>query len=236
MEGARKSAPVPPVSHSMATAVSIPAVAIGVSIGVGAPDNFPKDEIRTVLAEAGHRVGFWHQTQAKALAACRESRPELFLLGARQPDARSLECVRALVDECGETKVILICDRSGDGDLRKALDAGARGFVSLGEVQAALPPVIDVVRAGQISVPGPNSRELRKQVLTPREKQILGLVVMGMTNAEIAGKLFLAESTIKSHLSSAFAKLGVSSRSEAASVILDPKSGAGLGILTIPTG
>jgi DNA-binding NarL/FixJ family response regulator len=104
------------------------------------------------------------------------------------------------------------------------------------EVEAVLAPVIDVVQAGQVSVPGPRGKELRRQVLTPREKQILGLVVMGLTNAEIATKLFLAESTVKSHLSSAFAKLGVSSRSEAATVILDPQSGAGLGILTIPTG
>ncbi len=57
---------------------------------------------------------------------------------------------------------------------------------------------------------------------------------MGMTNAAIAGQLYLAESTVKSHLSSAFAKLGVASRSEAATVILDPRS-AGLGILTIPS-
>jgi DNA-binding NarL/FixJ family response regulator len=58
--------------------------------------------------------------------------------------------------------------------------------------------------------------------------------VMGMTNAAIASQLYLAESTVKSHLSSAFAKLGVSSRAEATNVILDP-SAAGLGILTIPT-
>jgi DNA-binding NarL/FixJ family response regulator len=58
---------------------------------------------------------------------------------------------------------------------------------------------------------------------------------MGMTNAEIAAKLFLAESTVKSHLSSAFAKLGVASRSEAAAVILDSRTGVGLGILTIPS-
>jgi DNA-binding NarL/FixJ family response regulator len=66
--------------------------------------------------------------------------------------------------------------------------------------------------------------------LTSREKQILTLVVAGLTNSQIASELFLAESTVKSHLSSAFAKLGVSSRSEAVAVILDPERGPGLGI------
>lgn len=219
----------------MATTTTSPAVEI-LTVGVAAPAEFPEQEIRRVLAGVGHSVLFWHESPEKAIKACSEQEPELFLLGARRPDANSLKCVRELLDDGEETRVILICERSGDGDLRKALDAGVRGFVSLSEVGAALPPVIHVVRAGQVSVPGSRSKELRKQILTPREKQILGLVVMGLTNAEIASKLFLAESTIKSHLSSSFAKLGVSSRSEAASVILDPQSGAGLGILTIPTG
>ena len=165
----------------------------------------------------------------------RRSDPELLLLCVRRPDSRSLKCLKALAETCGSTKTILICEQPGEGNVRKALDAGVRGFIASSEVDAALPQVIEVVRAGQISVPSSRSKELRKKILTTREKQILGLVVMGMTNAEIAAKLFLAESTIKSHLSSAFAKLGVSSRNEAASVILDPQSGAGLGILTIPT-
>ena len=66
--------------------------------------------------------------------------------------------------------------------------------------------------------------------LTNREKQILGLVVGGLTNAQIARELYLAESTVKSHLSSAFMKLGVSSRNEAVAVILDPVRGSTLGI------
>jgi DNA-binding NarL/FixJ family response regulator len=221
----------------MATAVSSPTITTApVTVGICTPEDFPESEIRTMLNEAGHTVKFWTHDFDKAVEGCREGGTELFLLGARRPNSNAVKCVRALAEGCKGTKVILICERSANGDLRKALDAGVRGFVALDEVEDALSPVIDVVRAGQVSVPGPHSSELRKDVLTAREKQILGLVVMGMTNAEIASKLFLAESTIKSHLSSAFAKLGVSSRSEAASFILDPQSGAGLGILTIPTG
>jgi DNA-binding NarL/FixJ family response regulator len=70
-------------------------------------------------------------------------------------------------------------------------------------------------------------------VLSTREKQILGLVVMGYMNSQIAERLFLAESTVKSHLHSAFGKLGVRSRNEAVSLILDPARGLGIGILGV---
>jgi DNA-binding NarL/FixJ family response regulator len=59
------------------------------------------------------------------------------------------------------------------------------------------------------------------------------MVVLGLTNGEIAHKLRLSESTVKSHLSSSFTKLGVRSRGEAASLILDPAAGLGTGILVI---
>lgn len=232
----RKPTGADDVVEVMAIATPPTAAADGtLTVGVCVPSEFPEAEIRAALAGAGHPVLFWHEDVTEAIESCKEHGPELFLLGLRRPDSRSLESVRALVDACQSTKVILISKRAGEGDVRKALDAGVRGLVELGDVEGALASVIDVVRASQVSVPSSRSRELRRQVLTAREKQILGLVVMRMTNAEIAAKLFLAESTVKSHLSSAFAKLGVSSRSEAANLILDPQSGAGLGILTIPT-
>jgi DNA-binding NarL/FixJ family response regulator len=220
----------------MATATTPAKAAEGIgTIGVCAPAEPAAAQIRAALAAAGRPVAFWHEDHGEASEACLAQAPTLLLLSARRPDPGTLACVGDVVEAGDATKVILICERLGEGDVRKALDAGARGLVALGEVESALLPVIDVVCAGQLSVPRSRSKELRKAILTAREKQILGLVVMGMTNAEIATRLFLAESTVKSHLSSAFAKLGVSSRSEAANVILDPQSGAGLGILTIPT-
>jgi two-component system response regulator DesR len=196
---------------------------------------FPEVELRSALAQGGHSPVSWHNTVDAAIDACRESDLELFLLGVRRPDSQALECVGSLIEACPSTKVILICERAGAGDVRKALDAGVRALVPLSEIGQALIPVIGAVRAGQVSVPGSVGSEAGRRILTTREKQILGQVVLGMTNAEIATKLFLAESTIKSHLSSAFAKLGVNSRNEAAALILNPASGIGLGILTIPS-
>jgi len=90
--------------------------------------------------------------------------------------------------------------------------------------------------AGQVSAQAGQRRAVRPRALTAREKQILTLVVAGLTNSQIASELFLAESTVKSHLSSAFGKLAVSSRSEAVAVILDPERGPGLGISAFQPG
>jgi DNA-binding NarL/FixJ family response regulator len=131
--------------------------------------------------------------------------------------------------------LVLVVKKAGTGDVRRALEAGAHAVVVEDTIESALVPSIGAALAGQVVIPAETRGAGRPKVLTVREKQILGLVVIGMTNAEIASKLFLAESTVKSHLSSAFSKLGVASRSEAAAVILDSQSGVGLGILTIPT-
>jgi DNA-binding NarL/FixJ family response regulator len=92
---------------------------------------------------------------------------------------------------------------------------------------------VAAVLAGQTSVPAPLRASVRRPSLSFREKQILGMVVLGLTNSQIGARLYLAESTVKSHLSSAFAKLGVRSRSEAAALVLDPKESLGPAILAI---
>jgi DNA-binding CsgD family transcriptional regulator len=75
----------------------------------------------------------------------------------------------------------------------------------------------------------------RKQApdLTNREKQALSMVIMGLTNLEIAQKLYISENTVKSHLNTAYKKLGVHSRAEAQRLITDPDQGLGTGILAI---
>ena len=147
--------------------------------------------------------------------------------------ARELaQAIRGLTAALPEAAVILIGKDLERWEVRSALAAGAAGvLLDDGNLERALPCTLDAVLAGQICVPREHARQLEPPALSAREKQILGLVVMGYMNCQIAEQLFLAESTVKSHLSSAFAKLGVRSRNEAARLILDPERGFGTGIL-----
>ena len=126
-----------------------------------------------------------------------------------------------------------------DGDqraVRARLDAGVDGVVSESIAEYALAPAVAAAFAGLVSVPRETHGNTLRPSLSNREKQVVGLVVLGLSNGEIARKLHLAETTVKSHLSSAFRKLGVRSRNQAAALILDGGSGLGLGILAISGG
>lgn len=129
--------------------------------------------------------------------------------------------------------IVLLCRDIRSRDLRAALSGGAAGLVLESQLPAALGPSLQAVLTGQVCVPREHAKEAEPATLSAREKQILGLVVMGYMNSQIAEQLFVAESTVKSHLSSAFAKLGVRSRNEAVDLILDTKRGLGLGILAL---
>jgi DNA-binding NarL/FixJ family response regulator len=115
----------------------------------------------------------------------------------------------------------------------RAIAARLEGAVMAAELPTALLPTLQAVAAGQCVVPRSVRQIVDRPPLSPRERQILAMVVIDFSNAEIASKLFVSESNVKNHLSSAFQKLGVKSRSAAAELILDGESGLGPGILRI---
>jgi DNA-binding NarL/FixJ family response regulator len=139
----------------------------------------------------------------------------------------------AELHESTAAPLLVVCAEVRPGELRGALAAGATGVVLEATLAGTLAPTLAAIRAGQVCVPRREGRQIDPSSLSAREKQILGLVVMGYMNSEIADQLFVAISTVKSHLSSAFAKLGVRSRSEAVELIVDPERGLGMGILAL---
>ena len=203
-------------------------------VGVCIESSSLREQVCAALVAGGHVV---HSRTAQVdalLEACNGTAPASVVLGMRRADRSAVSAVGQVRTELHGISVVLVCDRASGSEVRRGLELGIDGIVLSGDLNGALAPVVAATCAGQVSVPRGVRADVRAHVLTTREKQILGLVVMGLSNAEIARKLYLAESTVKSHLSSAFAKLGVSSRNEAVNVILDPERGRGLGILTIP--
>lgn len=132
-----------------------------------------------------------------------------------------------------EHPVVCCTDPVDTATLRWALDGGVDGIVWNTELDEKLVPTITAVSAGQLVFPAQLRRQTNASNLTNREKQVLSLVVMGLTNRQIAQNLFVSESTVKSHLNTAYRKLGVGSRVEAAELITDPEKGLGTGILAI---
>jgi DNA-binding NarL/FixJ family response regulator len=112
--------------------------------------------------------------------------------------------------------------------VRKTLEAGAAGLVFQGELHNALAPTVRAVLAGQVVVPDGMRSVAIHPALSYREKQVLAMVAEGYTNYQIGAELYLAESTVKSHLSSIFQKLRVHSRSEAAALLQDPRENVDL--------
>jgi DNA-binding NarL/FixJ family response regulator len=115
----------------------------------------------------------------------------------------------------------------------RVLAARLEGTVLAAETERTLLPTLAAVAVGQCVVPRAVRQVVDRPPLSPRERQILAMIVLDFSNAEIARKLFVTESNVKNHLSSAFQKLGVKSRSAAAELILDRESGLGPGILRI---
>jgi DNA-binding NarL/FixJ family response regulator len=154
------------------------------------------------------------------------------IVAAPRPGPASASAVARVRAALGAVRVVLVCEAARPADARRAIARGADGVVLADRVETSLAAAVADVIGGQLSIP----RSLRRQVdpgaaLTAREREILALVVAGLTNAQIAARIYLAESTVKSHLTSAFAKLGVSSRYEATRLLLDPEAGRELGIV-----
>ena len=121
--------------------------------------------------------------------------------------------------------VVIVSPKCSPLAARRAVRAGANAVVLESDLEETLAPAVRAVAAGLSALPVPLRNAADRPALSYRERQVLRLAISGNTNSEIAQGMFLAQSTVKSHLSSAYRKLGAGSRKEASSLILDPDEG-----------
>ena len=115
--------------------------------------------------------------------------------------------------------VVVVIPAGGRTDIGLALTSGADVLVHEANLEAVLGPAVRAAASGQASAPAELLRLTQPPALSHRERQILGLALAGLSNAEIAERLHLAPTTVKSHLSGAFRRLGVHSRREATALV-----------------
>jgi DNA-binding NarL/FixJ family response regulator len=202
-------------------------------IGVALQDERDRDAVVALLATEGLPVN------AGAMALHRVDRligdpPDavVFVADLRRPDA--LAALRRVRRAAPPTRIVVVAaaDDPTASQARHALNAGADAFIPRPAVERSLGPAVRAVMAGLVCAPREARRLVAKPTFSHREKEVLALLLDGLTNREIAGRLYLAESTVKSHLMSAFAKLGVRSRKDAAALLLDPEEG--LAAISLP--
>jgi DNA-binding NarL/FixJ family response regulator len=175
----------------------------------------------------------------EALAKARELRPDVVLMDVRMPGMDGLEATRRLLSERDAPRVLMLTTFDLDEYVYDALRAGASGFLLKDVRPEQLADAVRVVAEGEtLLAPVITQRLVQQYVrrlrpgttrpaaldsLTERELAVLRLIARGRSNAEIATDLFLSETTVKTHVSHVFGKLGLRDRAQA--VVLAYESG-----------
>lgn len=184
----------------------------------------PKTE-RAVGQLPGFCLVGWQINRNVALQDIIQLRPELIIVYSQYLSSLDLALVQTLKEQVPESNLLFISATSSD-NLKNLLQTGANGFCSssanIETLSLALKTValggiwIDPASALEIFDTGEHDSELSNQLLSDRERQVLHLIAEGLTNQEIALKLWLSRETIKSHVKKIMRKLAVKDRTQAA--------------------
>ncbi|HWJ81963.1 MAG TPA: response regulator transcription factor [Nocardioides sp.] len=159
---------------------------------------------------------------AEAVDLVRRTRPDVVLMDLQMPGTDGVAATRRIVEE-GGADVLVLTSFSDAARIVAALDAGAVGYLLKDAEPEDLVEGIRAVARGESPLHPRAARQLLRARsaggavdLTPRETEVLALVRAGLANKQIARRLGISERTVKAHLTSAFARIGVSDRTQAA--------------------
>jgi DNA-binding NarL/FixJ family response regulator len=140
------------------------------------------------------------------------------------PVMDGIEAIRAITGEFPEARILALTTWEGDADIRRALEAGARGYLFKDMLLVDVIEAVRAVRRGERVIPHAVAERLaefpERSDLTERELDVLQLVARGLSNKQVAGVMGRTDETVKIHLKNLFTKLGVADRTEAVTVAL----------------
>jgi two-component system, NarL family, response regulator len=161
---------------------------------------------------------------ATAVALFREHHPDVALMDLRMPVMDGVEAIREITTEFPEARILALTTYEGDADIRRALDAGASGYLLKDMLLTEVLTAVRAVHRGERVIPITVAERLaefpERSDLTERETEVLQLVARGLSNKEVARAIGRTDETVKIHLKNAFAKLAVADRTEAVTVAL----------------
>lgn len=180
-----------------------------VRFGLAAIINLQSD--MAVVGEAG--------TGEEACTLCEQQAVDVALMDLRLPVMSGVEAIRAIRACRPATRIIVLTTYDGDGDIRRALDAGAHAYLLKAMSHGEVTDAIRKVHAGNRVIPEPVSRTLAgvypQSQLSAREIEVLELIASGLSNREIGATLGITEATVKWHVNIILSRLDVGDRTEA---------------------
>ena len=145
--------------------------------------------------------------------------PDVALVDLRLPDIGGIEVIARILGDKPDAHILVISSSEGDVDIRRALSAGALGYVLKGLARETLLQAIRTVHRGDKAIPpevaAAVAAHLTDELLTRREIEVLTVVATGARNKEIAVTLGISEDTVKMHIKSIITKLGAEDRTGA---------------------
>ncbi len=185
------------------------------------------DALSTVLTQRGYDVGAVARSPEEMVAHVRHQRPDACLLDCNLAIDEGIKTIRAVIEACPTTIVVVLSADADAEAAERAMDAGASGYLHQSRGVEVLVAALERVLSGErvVDVPGGTGRRARRAshadnlaaTLTGRERECLSLLVAGMDTAAMVRQLGVSRTTVRTHLQSVLTKLCVHSRLEAAS-------------------
>ncbi|HEX4225564.1 MAG TPA: response regulator transcription factor [Pseudonocardiaceae bacterium] len=163
-----------------------------------------------------------------ALRVIEQERPDVVLMDLRMPDMDGIEVTRRIHAQYPDCRVLVLTTFADDQSILAALRAGAGGYLTKNAKAEEISSAISAVMRGEPALDPAVQRRLTElattdrsaassapEPLTPREVEVLRLIAEGLSNTEIAQRLYITEGTVKTHINNLFAKAGLRDRAQA---------------------